>query len=158
VTARVRVADTERVFDAPEGEDLLEILQRNGHPIATTCGGMASCGHCRLVVVQGKEHLSPIKAEELVHLGNVAKVIGARLACQSRMCTTEGEVVLRIPDVTDVEERKRRKAERATVDRLDRHGRHPPNATGPKPDPRAQTTRATIEWRPARLGGPKNGS
>ena len=148
MTVRVRVVDTDRVFDAPQGEDLLEILQRNGYPIATACGGIASCGHCRLLVVAGKELISPIKAEELTHLGNVAKVIGARLACQSQVCAVMGEIQIRVPEVADPEERKKRKAERV---RADRRGRDAVKDTAPRPD---AGPRATIEWRPARLNPP----
>jgi 2Fe-2S ferredoxin len=153
------VADTDRAYDAPEGEDLLEILQKNEHPIATACGGVASCGHCRLVVVGGMQLLSPIAASELVHLGNVAKVIGARLACQSRVCSTAGDVVVRVPDVADAEERRRRKAERARLDRRPRDGvvATAASATPPAARPRA----GGIEWRPGRIHrppSPKDGS
>lgn len=166
MTVRVRVADTDRVYDAPEGEDLLEILQNNEHPVSTACGGMAVCGHCRIVVVAGMQLLSPIVPEELTHLGNVAKVIGARLACQSRVCAATGEIVVRVPEVTDVEERRRRKTERAGVDRrVDKRARDSARdvaAGAAKLDPHARTPApGTIEWRPGRLHGPpppKDGS
>jgi ferredoxin len=134
MTARVRISTSSDVFDAPEGEDLLEVLQRNGVPIATSCGGVATCGLCRITIVRGKESLSTIRAEELEHLGNVAKVIGLRLACQSKVCG-EGEIVVDVPVVEDVEDRKRRKAERIRLER-----RAPPAA--------ASSERAVIEWRP----------
>jgi ferredoxin len=141
MVARVRIADTDRVFEAPEGEPLLAILQRNGHPIATSCGGVASCGLCRVVVVEGKEVLSPLGANEVTHLGNVAKIIGARLACQSRVCGSDGDVIIRVPDVGDVEERKRKKAERIRADRRTREGH------------RESEPRERIEWRPGRPKG-----
>jgi 2Fe-2S ferredoxin len=134
MAARVRINASKSAFDAAEGEDLLEVLQRNGVPIATSCGGVATCGLCRITIVRGKEALSTIRAEEIEHLGNVAKVIGLRLACQSKVCG-EGEIVVDVPTVEDVEERKRRKAERLRVER-----RAPPAA--PVID------RGVIEWRP----------
>ncbi|WP_394823771.1 2Fe-2S iron-sulfur cluster-binding protein [Pendulispora albinea] len=109
--AKVRIAGADVAFDAPEGANLLEVLQSNGYPIATSCGGVASCGLCRLTVVRGAESLSPIRPQELVHLGNVAKIVGLRLACQSRV-SGPGPIVVQVPEVEVVEERKRRKAER----------------------------------------------
>jgi len=111
VHAKVRIAATDVAFDAPEGSSLLQVLQSNGYPIATSCGGVASCGLCRLMVVRGADSLSPLRPQELVHLGNVAKVVGLRLACQSKV-TGPGPIVVQVPEVEIVEERKRRKAER----------------------------------------------
>jgi uncharacterized 2Fe-2S/4Fe-4S cluster protein (DUF4445 family) len=122
------------------------VLQRNAYPIATSYGGVATCGLCRLVIVEGKERISPIRPEELHHLGNVAKIIGARLACQSQVQAGEGDVVVDVPTVDNPEERKRRKAERSRTDRR------------PRDEPR-QSQRgpalpgAVIEWRPRKLGG-----
>jgi ferredoxin len=154
----VRIVETGSVFDATEGEDLLEVLQRNGFPIATSCGGVASCGLCRVTIVSGKEHLSLIRAEEISHLGNVAKMIGARLACQSKMIGM-GEVVVSVPTVQDVEERKRRKSLKLRAGRTHLRGE-------PLPEPQlslveespseavSPTIREKIEWRP-RLTIPK---
>ncbi len=141
--AKIRIDSSDRVFDAPEGEDLLEVLQSNGYPIATSCGGVASCGLCRLTIVRGAELLSPLKSQEVQHLGTVAKVLGLRLACQSRI-VGEGEIVVRVPPVDDVEDRKRRKAERLRASM--RRDVGPPSSRGegtPRPVPRAK-----IEWRP----------
>jgi len=154
---KVRIAGTDLCFEATTGRALLDILQENGHPIATSCGGRASCGLCRLTVLSGKELLTSIKAEEIVHLGNVAKVIGMRLACQSLVCA-DGDVVVAVPAVEDVEERKRRKAERLRADR--RSGRElgqaprpartrPGEASPPQAGLPAMAER--IEWRPGRM-------
>ena len=163
---RLLIAQTDRAFDAPEGEDLLEILQRNGYPISTSCGGVASCGNCRLQVVEGKLLLSPVAPEEITHLGNVAKVIGTRLACQSRVCAADGELVVSVPDVTDGQERRRRKTERMRLDRRTvdgaattpgtgaRAARGPGAPRGPAASqgaPRATAPHPVIEWRPGRL-------
>lgn len=145
--AKVRIEGTDLVFDAPDGEDLLEVMQSNGHPIATSCGGVASCGLCRLTVISGGEHLSPIKPQEVHHLGSVAKVLGLRLACQSHV-VGDGEIVVRVPEVDDVEERKRRKAERLRVAPPRREpirDAAPMSSRGEAP-PRSQ--RPKIEWRP----------
>jgi Na+-transporting NADH:ubiquinone oxidoreductase subunit F len=98
----VRVDGTDRVFSATPGDDLLEVLQSHGEPIATSCGGVASCGLCRVTVVSGREALVPIKPQEVLHLGNLAKVIGRRLACQARLRDdpdVDVEIVVRVPAV-----------------------------------------------------------
>src|SRR5450432_2013753 len=98
MSAKVRVVGTELAIDARDGEDLLEILQANDIPIATSCGGVATCGLCRIKVISGGEGVTPIRPQELVHLGNVAKITGQRLACQSKVRgACEVEIVIEIP-------------------------------------------------------------
>jgi ferredoxin len=98
--AKVRLAGTERAFDAPEGEDLLEVLQSNGTPIETSCGGVGSCGLCRISVEAGRRFLSPFRRVEMDHLGREAEIRGIRLACQSkiRIAGSSGvvELVIRV--------------------------------------------------------------
>ena len=148
MSLRVKVDGTDRVFAGHPGDDLLEVFQSNGEPIATSCGGVATCGLCRVTIVSGGASLVPIKAHEIVHLGNVAKIVGLRLACQAELRTDaaeDAEIVVRIPVAPDVEERKRRKAERARVD-----ARTKPSDAHPGGPPR-------IEWRLHRLSTPEDG-
>jgi 2Fe-2S ferredoxin len=116
---RIAIVDSERVIDAPEGTSLLRVLQDAGHPIATSCGGVATCALCRVTVTQGREHLSPLDERELTHLGSIAKIVGLRLACQAKLTGT-GDVTLNVPPVDDVAARKAAKAERL------RQNRNPP--------------------------------
>ena len=108
---KIHLAGTDRVLDAPEGTSLLEAIQRGSHPIATSCGGVATCGLCRITVKEGKEHLTPINTGELTHLGSVAKILGLRMACQAKLTGT-GDVRVEVPEVEDVAARKALKAER----------------------------------------------
>lgn len=108
---RVHVAGVAEPLDAAAGASLLEVLQAARLPIATSCGGVATCALCRITVRSGREHLTPLVDEELVHLGSIAKIVGLRLACQAR-CDGEGEVHVEVPEVEDVAARKARKAER----------------------------------------------
>ena len=108
---RVRIRGTDKTLDIPLGQDLLEACQVAGVPISTSCGGKAVCGLCRLTIVSGKENLSPLLPEEVQHLGNVAKIVGLRLACQTTF-VKDGDVEVDIPEVEDVASRKREKAER----------------------------------------------
>ena len=94
-----------------EKEDFLDALQRAGVPIRTSCGGVATCGLCRLTVVDGSKNLTAFKGQEELHLGNVAPIVGLRLACQTRFAC-EADVRVSVPPVDDVHARKRRKIER----------------------------------------------
>jgi len=129
MAAKVRVVGTELVLEARDGEDLLEILQANDIPIATSCGGVATCGLCRIKIISGAEGVTAIRTQELVHLGNVAKITGQRLACQSKVDgAATDEIVIEIPPVEPPEVKRARKAQR---------GSRPPSST-----------RGAIEWRP----------
>jgi ferredoxin len=147
MSLRVRVEGTDRVLVGPQGEDLLEVFQSGAQPIATSCGGVASCGLCRVTIDEGRHLLVPLKAQEIVHLGSVAKVLGLRLACQAQIrpdAMDGAEIVVRIPPVEDVEQRKRKKAERAL------HGA--PTQRSP-----SSVRRPPIEWRPGRRSEPEKG-
>lgn len=108
---RVFVAGAPEPLVAPEGASLLQVLQSAKVPISTSCGGVATCALCRVTVKSGREHLTPLNSEELVHLGSIAKIVGLRLACQAR-CLGDGDVHVEVPEVEDVAARKARKAER----------------------------------------------
>ncbi len=99
---RVRVDGTDRAFSIAPGEDLLEVFQSHGEPIATACGGVATCGTCWVTVLEGGAALVPIKPQERVHLGDAANPTRLRLACQAQLradiaLADEGAIVVRIP-------------------------------------------------------------
>ncbi len=127
MVAKLRIEGSAAIIDAHEGESLLTTLQAHEVPIATSCGGVATCGTCRILVTRGAENLTPIRPQELVHLGNVAKITGQRLACQSKVCGT-GEIVIDIPPVERTEVKRGRKASRNAREKV------PP--------------RGAVEWRP----------
>lgn len=144
---KIRITASDACFEAAEGESLLRVLQANGHPIATACGGVASCGLCRLTVVEGGEALSPLRPQELVHLGNVAKIVGLRLACQATVCGP-GPVEVAVPAAEEPETRRRRKMDRLRRDRERHRSEEPRVAAG-------EAGTARIEWRPRVLGKPR---
>ncbi len=155
--AKVRISGGGQVLEGAEGADLLAVLQGARFPISTSCGGRASCGLCRLTVVAGHEHLNPLKPEEITHLGNVAKVIGARLACQAQLRGT-GDVEVVVPSVEDVEARKRQKSERLRRERAAHKASLHVGGETPRPAPTASGPGARggggkIEWRPRKLPG-----
>jgi len=79
---------------ARAGESLFEIGRRDGVPIPTSCAGKASCGLCRVRVVAGEDHLSPMGPLELRHLGNVYFITKQRLSCQTRLLSDDAEVTV----------------------------------------------------------------
>ncbi|HVZ73032.1 MAG TPA: 2Fe-2S iron-sulfur cluster-binding protein [Polyangia bacterium] len=83
---RVACADGDSVFNVGRGA---------GVDIATACVGKATCGLCRLKIVDGEAYLSPMNAAEKKHLGNVYFITKQRLACQTRV--TGGDVVVEVP-------------------------------------------------------------
>jgi ferredoxin, 2Fe-2S len=101
MSVRVRVEGRRRAhaWRVEPGDDLLEVLQAHGEPVATACGGVASCGLCRVTVTAGHAALGPIKAREREQLGDDAERLGLRLACQARVVADghfEAEIVVRV--------------------------------------------------------------
>jgi 2Fe-2S ferredoxin len=79
------------------GESLFEIGRRSGVPISTSCNGKASCGLCRVVIVDGEEGLSPMGSLEKRHLGNVYFITKQRLSCQTRLTDDAASVTIDVP-------------------------------------------------------------
>ncbi len=67
----------------PSGIPLLEALHRAGIRLNAPCGGMGTCGACRVRLVTGL--LSPPSKEELRLLGRERLAAGERLACRARI-------------------------------------------------------------------------
>ena len=92
---RVRFEPMGLEAECEPGETLFEVARRLGVPVATACVGNATCGLCRLKVVAGAEHLSPLNDGERKHLGNVYFITRQRLACQARVL--DGTVEVQVP-------------------------------------------------------------
>jgi ferredoxin len=82
--------------ECEEGETLFAIARRAEVPIPTACVGKASCGLCRVKIVAGAEHLSPLNRDEQKHLGNTYFITKLRLSCQARVA--DGDVTVLLPD------------------------------------------------------------
>jgi ferredoxin len=101
--ARVTFMPGPATLDGAPGESLFEIGRRAGLPIETACVGRANCGLCRVRIVSGEEHLSPLGPPERRHLGNVYFITHERLSCQARLLEGAGDgatVVVEIPPAT----------------------------------------------------------
>jgi ferredoxin len=73
------------MVECKEGDSIFEIAQRAGIPIPTACVGKATCGLCRVKVIEGERHLSPLNHAEQKHLGNTYFITRLRLSCQARL-------------------------------------------------------------------------
>jgi uncharacterized 2Fe-2S/4Fe-4S cluster protein (DUF4445 family) len=68
-----------------ENKTFHDILVKTGIQIRTLCGGLGTCGKCRVLVQKGKEFLiKPTQSElQLLNNGDISK--GWRLACQIQL-------------------------------------------------------------------------
>ena len=96
MVSRVTFLPFRFVVTLEEGESIFAAAQRAGVPIPTACVGRATCGLCRVKIVRGEEHLSPINADEKKHLGNTYFISRLRLSCQARV--SGGDVEILLPD------------------------------------------------------------
>jgi ferredoxin len=67
--------------EAPTGTPLPDIADASGADITFGCRS-GSCGTCRVRVVRGSEHCSPMTAEERDFLAGLEGATDQRLACQ----------------------------------------------------------------------------
>ena len=89
-----------------DGESVFVIGKRAGVEIETACVGKATCGLCRVKVIEGGEHLSPLTDADEKHLGNVYFLTKVRLSCQALV--SGGDVVVELAP-----KRKKKKKKRA---------------------------------------------
>ena len=91
---RVTFLPADVTVDGADGETLFEIARRAGVEIETACVGQATCGLCRVRVLSGDEHLTPITDADEKHLGNVYFLTKVRLSCQAELAG--GDVVVEL--------------------------------------------------------------
>jgi uncharacterized 2Fe-2S/4Fe-4S cluster protein (DUF4445 family) len=78
-----------------DGDTVFVVARTAGIGITTACNAKATCGLCRVKIVCGEAHLSPMNAAEKKHLGNVYFINKMRLSCQTEV--TGGDVTVEIP-------------------------------------------------------------
>lgn len=91
------------VVEVEDGANIRSAGLQAGVAIPSTCGGVGSCGLCKVKVSQGAEHLGAMTQVEIGKLGNVFFITKERLSCQALV---HGDVVCEVPD--DSAERLRR--------------------------------------------------
>jgi len=77
----VRFLPEDLLVEAPEGTSLQAIADASGADITFGCRN-GSCGTCRVRILQGLEHCSPMGPEERDFLRGMAAPTDQRLACQ----------------------------------------------------------------------------
>jgi uncharacterized 2Fe-2S/4Fe-4S cluster protein (DUF4445 family) len=78
-----------------DGDTVFGVARTAGIPISTACGAKATCGLCRVKIISGEAHTSPLNDVEKKHLGNVYFITKMRLSCQTAV---RGDVVVEIPN------------------------------------------------------------
>ncbi|MEE0713027.1 MAG: 2Fe-2S iron-sulfur cluster binding domain-containing protein, partial [Blautia sp.] len=76
---------------AQEGENLLEVARVTNVAIDAPCGGNASCGKCKVKLVEGELHSPKTR-----HISDAEYDGGWRLACVSKIT---GDVAVEVPDI-----------------------------------------------------------
>lgn len=94
-TSRVRVRLGTVEGEVAPGTTVLEACLALGVDLEHCCGGEATCGTCRITVLQGPRGLSRIDGKEANALSAFAEGERDRLACQARIV---GPVAVDIPD------------------------------------------------------------
>ena len=75
---------------------LLDIALANEIPLEHNCGGSCACTTCHVIVREGAEHLSEMKADEEDRLDMAEGLtIRSRLGCQA---VVRGDVTVEIPE------------------------------------------------------------
>jgi uncharacterized 2Fe-2S/4Fe-4S cluster protein (DUF4445 family) len=80
--SRILVFPDKRAEEGEEGLNLLSLLSRRGYAIPSACGGIGTCGKCRVLVREGV----PAATEaEKVHLTEAELRAGWRLSCMQHI-------------------------------------------------------------------------
>ena len=82
------LSGTNRTIEVPEdiSLSLMEVLVASDYPVLATCGGMALCATCHVLVEEGMDNLNPSNDAELDMLDTLPDAShNSRLACQIRI-------------------------------------------------------------------------
>lgn len=82
-------------IDAPDGSALIDLCDEHDAPIPFSCRS-ASCGTCRIHVLEGAEHLLPAAEDELdlLDVFNLKPPL-VRLTCQAKLAPDATRVRVR---------------------------------------------------------------
>ncbi len=99
--ARVDFEPVGKRVDVAVGTSLLDAARRAGVGISSICGGEATCGRCRVVVMNGP--VSPHQAVEREFLSQLELDAGERLACRAH---ARGDVKVAVPRMSLVSDQR----------------------------------------------------
>ena len=81
----VRLEPQGRTVTVERGTTLLEAVRAAGLPSAQSCGGFAICSWCRMRILAGAEHLSPIEPAERRLIERQGFAANERASCQAEV-------------------------------------------------------------------------
>lgn len=68
--------------DVDPSKSLMQIATENGLKVKSLCGGVATCGECRIKIVEGENSVPEPSKLELNMIGTSYYIDGRRLSCQ----------------------------------------------------------------------------
>jgi len=92
---KVTFYPSEKSGEVPEGMCLLDASERLGLELRHDCGGFATCSTCRILILEGTDHLTEIDLDEENMLEEAELSDPFRLSCQAKI---QGDVVVQIPE------------------------------------------------------------
>ena len=88
----------------PEGKTVLEVSRELGVEIESLCGGLKTCGKCKIKWLEGE--LSPFTDEEAKWITESERIQGYRLGCAAQI---QGNVLIDVPEESQVQKQVIRK-------------------------------------------------
>ena len=91
---KVTITTDKKTIDVPSGYAMIDMCEDHDTSILFGCRDGA-CGACMVRVLDGADHLSPMKDDEKDFLETMAAEPNERLACQ---CKVFGDVTLEVSE------------------------------------------------------------
>ena len=91
---KVTITTDKKTIDVPQGYAMIDMCEDHDTSILFGCRDGA-CGACMVRVLDGADHLSPMKDDEKDFLETMAAEPNERLACQ---CKVFGDVTLEVSE------------------------------------------------------------
>lgn len=99
---KVLIANYDLTIDVNPGYSLLNNFLYKNAPIHTVCGGHATCGCCRIKIIEGPKGMSPPNQFEILRLGEDLLQDGWRLSCQSYILR---DIAIHMPTSEELDQR-----------------------------------------------------
>ena len=91
---RIRILPDSVEVQVLPGTTLLKSAEQAGVEIMHSCGGIGACTSCRVLIVEGRDRLTPIGMAEEEQLTESGLLHSHRLACQAAIL---GDVIIERP-------------------------------------------------------------
>ncbi|WP_373998783.1 2Fe-2S iron-sulfur cluster-binding protein [Bdellovibrio bacteriovorus] len=72
-------------FEVPSGANLMKSLLEAGLPVASSCDGDGVCAKCKIIIVEGKENLTPENETEAFLRESKDLPKDVRISCQTHV-------------------------------------------------------------------------